>query len=69
MKTLYNYVVIKSYRNNRIYTVLKFDIIPTEDELEDAVHTWAENEGSGNNHGYTVFWDEDMYYITHTEVK
>jgi hypothetical protein len=37
--------------------------------LQELAETWAENEGSGLNSGYTVYWGEEEPTIAFVKIK
>ena len=64
MQINYNYVFIKSYRNERVkITYSSEEIITDIDILEDIAITLAEKEFGGQSHGWEVFFDLDFYYL------
>lgn len=70
--------VRKEFRNGEISEILLFDqkdiftnygINHLEEWIiQDAAERWAENESSGQNYGYTWFWNEEPPFIHHIKI-
>jgi len=68
VRIMYGAPVRKTYRNGETKHVLYFAHNPSVDEIDDAAHYWAEEEGSGSQYGYTLYWDEEPTFVDHVRV-